>query len=134
MRKIFLVFLLCITYAQAQETISGKVIDELNLPLPGAGVNWLNTTISASTLEDGTFKLPYSPEYTKLVISYLGYASDTITITSPKYINHKMTPSKGSELKEVVVDKTRKSLERSQLKAANVTTMGSKETAESSLL
>lgn len=127
MRKIFLVFLLCVTYAQGQETISGKVIDELNLPLPGAGVNWLNTTISASTLEDGTFKLPYSPEYTKLVISYLGYASDTITITSPKYINHKMTPSKGNELKEVVVDKTRKSLERSQLKAANVTTMGSKE-------
>lgn len=127
MRKIFLVFLLCVTYAQAQETISGKVIDELNLPLPGAGVNWLNTTISASTLEDGTFKLPYSPEYTKLVISYLGYTVDTLTVTSPKYINHKMTPAKGSELKEVVVDKTRKSLERSQLKTANVTTMGSKE-------
>ncbi|MNK01370.1 catecholate siderophore receptor CirA [compost metagenome] len=127
MRKIFLVLLLCVTYAQAQETISGKVVDEQNLPLPGAGVYWLNTTISSSTLEDGTFKIPYSSEYTKLVISYLGYAADTINVASPKYISHKMTPAKGSDLKEVVVDKTRKSLERSQVKAANVTTMGSKE-------
>lgn len=127
MRKIFLVLLLCVTYAQAQETISGKVVDEQNLPLPGAGVYWLNTAISSSTLEDGTFKIPYSSEYTKLVISYLGYTADTITVASPKYISHKMTPAKGSDLKEVVVDKTRKSLERSQVKAANVTSMGSKE-------
>lgn len=127
MRKIFLVLLLCVTYAQAQETISGKVVDEQNLPLPGAGVYWLNTAISSSTLEDGTFKIPYSSEYTKLVISYLGYTVDTITVASPKYISHKMTPTKGSDLKEVVVDKTRKSLERSQVKAANVTSMGSKE-------
>ena len=127
MRKIFLMLLLCISFAQAQETVSGKVLDEQNLPLPGAGVNWLNTTISASTLGDGTFTIPYSSENKKLVISYLGYVSDTLDIASPKYITHKMKPAKGSELKEVVLDKTRKSLERSQVKAANVSNMGIKE-------
>lgn len=127
MRNIFLMLLLCVSFAQAQETINGKVLDEQNQPLPGAGVYWLNTTLATSTIEDGTFTLPYSPENTKLVISYLGYASDTLTVTSPQFISHKMKPAQNSELKEVVVDKTRKSLERSQVKAANVTTMGSKE-------
>jgi outer membrane receptor for ferrienterochelin and colicin len=128
MRNIFLLLLLCVSFAQAQETISGKVFDELNQPLPGAGVNWLGTTISASTLADGTFTLPYSHENTKLVISYLGYVSDTLTVASPAVvINHKLKPAKSSELNEVVVEKNRKSLERSHVKAANVTTMGSKE-------
>jgi len=127
MQKIFLMLLLCVSFVQAQETISGKVLDEQNLPLPGSSVYWLNTSLSASTIEDGTFTLPYSPEYTKLVISYLGYASDTLDIASPQFINHKLKPSESSELKEVVVDKTRKSLERSQVSAANVSTMGHKE-------
>jgi len=127
MQKIFLLLLLCVSFAQGQETISGKVLDEQNQPLPGAGVYWLNTSIATSTLEDGTFTLPYSPENTKLVLSYLGYASDTLTVTSLQFINHKMKLSQSSQLKEVVVDKTRKSLERNQVSAANVTTMGSKE-------
>jgi outer membrane receptor for ferrienterochelin and colicins len=127
MRKLFYLLLLCAGLVQAQETIRGKVLDEQNLPLPGAGVNWLNTTISASTLNDGSFTLPYSAHNNQLVISYLGYATDTISVASGQYITHKMKPSAGSDLKEVVVEKNRKSLERSHVKTANVTTMGSKE-------
>lgn len=127
MQKIFLLLLLCVSFAQAQETLSGKVLDEQNNPLPGAGIYWLNTTTSASTLEDGSFMIPYSTENKKLIIGYLGYPSDTLDVVSPQYITHKMRPAKGKDLNEVVVDKNRKSLERSQVKAANVTTMGSKE-------
>lgn len=128
MRKLFFIIALLFTgYMQAQDTVSGKVLDEQNQPLPGAGLYWLNTSVSAATEANGTFTIPYSPENTKLVVSFLGYATDTIDVPAPRYINHKMRPDKSGQLNEVVVDKTRKSLERSQTKAANVTTMGSKE-------
>jgi len=128
MQKIFFVFLLLPAfYAQAQQTVSGKVLDEQNKPLPGASVYWQDTTISTSSADDGTFSLPYDSANMYLVISYIGYNADTIHVHTPKFISHTLTPDSGSELNEVVVDKARKSLERSKIKAANVTTMGSKE-------
>lgn len=128
MRNIFLLILFIVAVnIQAQETISGKVLDDQNLPLPGASVYWANTSISVSTIEDGTFKIVYSEENTQLVISYIGFETDTITVNSPKYITHALKPSGGSELDEVTVEKTRKSLERSNFETANVTKMSSKE-------
>jgi outer membrane receptor for ferrienterochelin and colicins len=128
MRK--LIFILCLlgaVHAHAQETITGKILDDQKLPLPGAGLYWLNTSISASTADDGTFTLPYSPEYTKLVVSYIGFTTDTLNVASPQYITHVMKPAADKVLGDLVIDKTRKSTERSYVKAANVSTMGSKE-------
>lgn len=128
MNKLFYIlsFLLAFT-AYSQENVSGKVLDEQGQPLPGANLNWLNTSLFTSTAGDGSFTLPYSAEYTTLIISYIGYRTDTISVSSNEYITHAMTVSEGKDLKEVVVSKERSSLERSQTKAANVTTMGSKE-------
>lgn len=128
MQKIFLmVFLLSAAFAQAQETLSGKILDEQKQPLPGASVYWLNTSTGASTDGDGLFELPYKPENKQIVISYIGYRTDTLAVSSPAYITHTMTPDKGRELDVVEVNKTRSSLERSHVEAANVTNMGSKE-------
>lgn len=128
MYKYIFIFIFLFAYTtQAQEELSGKVLDEQGQPLPGANLTWLNSAIYTSTSGDGTFTLPYSAEYSKLVISYIGYTTDTLTVSTPDYITHTMTISEGSDLKEVVVDKTRKSLERSQVSAANVSKMGSKE-------
>lgn len=113
--------------ANAQEPLTGMVSDETGQPLPGANISWLNLGISTSTKEDGHFSIPFSGENDRLLISSIGYKTDTLTVSSPSFINHKMTPDKGKELNEVVVEKNRKSLERSHVKAANVTTMGSKE-------
>lgn len=128
MRKIFLfILLLCAVVTQAQENLSGKVLDEQNQPLPGASIYWLNTSVGTSTIEDGTFTIPYSPEYKKLVISFIGYTSDTLDIQSPQYIKHSLKPSKSNTIDAVVVDRTRKSLQRSTVQAANVTNMGANE-------
>jgi outer membrane receptor for ferrienterochelin and colicin len=127
MRNLFIIlFFLSGLFAQAQETISGKVVDDENLPLPGANVYWLNTSIATSTSAEGTFKLPYSSQNTQLVISFVGFETDTIAVSSPKYINHKLRLS-GKELSGVVIDKKKKTTERSYVKAANVSTMSSKE-------
>lgn len=128
MRKILLILLLLPAFfAQAQDTISGKVLDEKSQPLPGASVLWLDTTIATSTNADGTFTIPYSPENMMLVISYLGYATDTIHVHTPQYISHQLKADKANELTGVRVDKTLSSLRRSQVSATNMSTMGSKE-------
>lgn len=127
MRNILYLLLLLPFYSQAQETISGKVLDENDQPLPGAGIFWLNTSVSASTADDGTFTLPYSRDYKKLIITYMGYEVDTLDVASHDFITHKMRPAGNMELNQVEIERVRKSLERSSVKAANVSTMGSKE-------
>jgi outer membrane receptor for ferrienterochelin and colicins len=128
MRKIFLILMLLpALFAQAQETLSGKVLDEQKQPLPGAGLSWANTQISTATDANGDFTLPYSAEYTKLVISFIGYATDTITVASAQDIVHVMKPASTTQIQEVVVEKNRKSLQRSYVKTTNVSTMSSKE-------
>ena len=128
MRKILVIAILfAATLVQAQETLSGKILDDQKQPLPGASLYWLNTSTGVSTDENGEFKLPYLPDNGKLLISYIGYRTDTITVNSPKYITHTLKIAGGKELDAVEVNKTRNSLERSHVKAANVSTMGSKE-------
>lgn len=128
MRYIYyILFILCATHVNAQETLGGRILDDQNLPLPGANVQWLNTPIITSTAEDGTFTIPYAPVYKRLVISFMGFKTDTIEVPALKYISHKMTLSDGKVLEGVVIDKRKKTTEHSYVTAANISTMGSKE-------
>lgn len=128
MRNIlFYTALLCTLMVQAQDKLGGKVLDENSQPLPGASLYWLNTNVSASTDADGTFEIPYKTEYKKLLVSYIGYTTDTLTVESPDFINHSLKPSQGSKLDNVMIDKTRKSLKRTSASAANVVNMSSGE-------
>jgi len=124
--QLFILLFLSAFYANAQDNLAGKVVDDQNQPLPGANVSWLNTTITTATANDGTFKIPYSALNKWLVISYTGFKTDTLDITSPNAITHKMTMS-GETLADLTIEKRNKTTERSYVKAANVSTMGSKE-------
>lgn len=127
MRNTFLIILLFASlFATAQKTLSGTILDDRKEPLPGANLYWLNTTVSTSTGGDGTFIIPYKEEYEKLVISYINYETDTLTINSPDNITHIMRLSGGKDLKEVILQKNIKSLRRSS-ETANVTKVNSKE-------
>ncbi|MFP9098247.1 TonB-dependent receptor domain-containing protein [Flavobacterium sp. RHBU_24] len=126
MHKIIIILLLLPVFMQAQETVKGKVLDENKQPLPGAGVVWENTSITTSTVEDGTFEIPYSTENMMLIISYVGYKTDTLHIMSPQYINHQLVPD-NRVLGEVILDKTLASTRRSMVSATNTSTMGSRE-------
>ena len=52
-------------------------------PLVGASVVWAGTSVGTVTDADGTFKIPVQASVNKLVISYVGYRADTLTITNP---------------------------------------------------
>ncbi|MDF1864642.1 MAG: TonB-dependent receptor [Saprospiraceae bacterium] len=70
------------------QTFNGKVTNNKNEPLVGANVNWAGTTIGSSADSQGEFEITLQGITDKrLVISYVGYESDTITITNQTTVN-----------------------------------------------
>jgi outer membrane receptor for ferrienterochelin and colicins len=113
----------------SQSEIKGMVmeLDPQNqyIPLLGANVFWLNTSIGTITSDDGTFTLPYKPSYKKLVISFVGFKTDTLTIDSPKMIHHLLQTS--DDLGEITIAVRKKSSATSFLSSQNISTISSKE-------
>ena len=83
--KLFLTLVVTLFTAAAfsQSTVKGKVMDaEMNAPLPGANVVEKGTTNGTTTDFDGNFTLTTQSSAGSIVISYVGYASKTITFSS----------------------------------------------------
>ena len=113
----------------SQAELKGMIM-ELNtqkqqIPLPGANVFWLNTSIGTITSDDGTFTLPYKSAYKKLVISYVGFKTDTLSVDTPKMIHHLLEAT--DDLGEVTVSARKKSTATSYLSSQNIATISSKE-------
>ncbi|CAH8293789.1 TonB-linked SusC/RagA family outer membrane protein [Mariniflexile fucanivorans] len=98
-----LLFLLVSAVAMAQsKTITGTVLSaEDNMPLPGASVIVKGTTNGASTDFDGKFSLSVNSNQTTLTVSYLGYKTKDVAITS-NTITVSLTAD-ASTLDEIVV-------------------------------
>jgi len=126
-KQLLLIALFLVSAFSFSQDLKGKITDAstANQSLPGASVQWLNTQIGTSTDENGEFSIPYKPEFTQLVISFVGFKTDTLTVNSSDFISHSLSQTKS--LDEVVINKARKSLQRSNLQTANVSTMSSKE-------
>ncbi len=92
MKKYIIINLMFLSLAlSAQDQLKGIVLETSSteeMPLSGANVYWLDSSVGAITNEDGTFSLPYKFSYSKLVISYVGFKTDTITVKENRYINH----------------------------------------------
>jgi outer membrane receptor for ferrienterochelin and colicin len=93
--------------------------------LAGANVYWLNTSVGTVTNIDGIFSLEYKEEYTELVISYVGFKTDTITIKSTKMVHHWLQPT--SDLDEITLTSRKQATAKSYLQAQNVFTVSSDE-------
>ena len=113
----------------SQTTFKGMIMDKNNpkdnLGVEGATVHWLNTNVSAITNAKGWFTIDYTSSYKKLVVSYIGYKTDTITINSIKPIHHFITPE--TDLAEITVKSKRKSIQRSFLSTVNAFTVNQEE-------
>jgi TonB-dependent starch-binding outer membrane protein SusC len=88
-------------FAQDGYQLSGKVTDQANMPIPGVNVNISKTTNGASTDFEGKFQLNVK-KGDVLNFSYLGYNTESITITNQKTITIIMKED-GKQLEEVVV-------------------------------
>ncbi|WP_445711366.1 TonB-dependent receptor [Flavobacterium sp.] len=123
--KITILLLFVISFTQAQDIIKGTIIDENNEELLGANVFWFNTSVGTTTDIDGKFLIKKVTETNSLVVSYLGYKTQKVEITSNNEITIKLEAI--TTLNEVTVSKTKKSTEHSKFQVTNVQTMGQKE-------
>ena len=103
MKKItlLLAFLLCII-GYSQEQIKGKVLDENNIPLPGASLVIKGSTQGVTTDFDGNFEIELPSSDAILVVSYIGYISAEITTENKSILEIVLQPE-SELLNEVVV-------------------------------
>ncbi|WP_303318520.1 TonB-dependent receptor [Flavivirga abyssicola] len=129
MKNIVYILLIVPIMMSSQSKISGIIMEanEKNEPigLPGANVYWLNTSVGAVTDIDGKFSIPYKKDYTQLLISYVGYKTDTITISKPEMVRHWLQPT--DNLDAVTIKSRKQATSKSYLQAANVFTVSSDE-------
>ena len=90
-RRILFLFLLVIVLPiKAQQFLTGSVYEKddtgrLN-SLVGANILWAGTNIGTTSDINGKFKIPYSTYSKKLVVSMVGYTTDTLSIIYEKSI------------------------------------------------
>ncbi len=129
MKKIVLLLFLSFSlFSQGQSVVKGKILyieNTKEVPLLGVSVYWANTDIGTSTIDDGSFELAYKKTYKNLVISYLGFQSDTLKITSPTFVRHVL--KEGEKLDAVIVKSEKKNLSTSYSGLVNLEKMGSGE-------
>ena len=127
--SIITIFLLLPLFLFSQETLTGMIMDKNNpkdnLGVFGANVYWLNSSTGATTNEKGWFTIPYKKSYKKLVVSYVGYKTDTLIITNLEPIHHFIIPE--NELEEVTIKSKKKATQRSFVQTQNVFTVNSAE-------
>lgn len=126
---IYILIGLLPVFSLSQDKVEGMVMEanseNKHIGLPGANVYWMNSQIGTITNDEGLFSIPFSSEYNKLIISYVGFKSDTLTINESKIIHHFLQPS--NELDEVVVQKKKDAVQKAYFSAQNVITVNSAE-------
>ena len=128
MKNLLYILFIFPLFVFSQEKISGTItenVDNKEIPLGGANVYWLNTSVGTVTDFDGNFELNYKPEYKKLVISFVGYKTDTISVKSSKPVTHSLVST--ANLDEVTVRARQKASSRSFIQATNVLNVSSAE-------
>ena len=95
---IFLIpFLLLPFILPGQDIVQGTVLEigpgEESRGLQGANIYWESSQIGTMTDPSGQFSIPYSEQYHRLILSFVGFRSDTLLIDGPKTIRHILSRS-----------------------------------------
>ncbi len=85
-----------------QKTLTGKITDSQGMPLPGATVMIKNSSKGTTTDFEGNFSIEIEDYPTILIISYMGFKTQEINITEPKFIETSLQEN-DNVLNEVVV-------------------------------
>ena len=114
MKLLFFVFtVFFLSTLSAQNMLKGRVVaknEKETIAISGANIFWLNTAIGAISNEGGAFELDYLGTNDRLVISYLGYKTDTLTLANNKTLIHFLKEDEGAQLEGVTVSQGRKTI------------------------
>jgi TonB-linked SusC/RagA family outer membrane protein len=98
---MLLVFAFSSAFSQTRQ-VTGKITDNAGAPLAGVSILTDKRTSSATTKDDGTFSIRVDNSTTTLVVSFVGYATQTIDVTGKSSIDVKMLAATNT-LDDVVV-------------------------------
>ena len=85
----------------ADITVTGRVLDENNKPIPGVSVKLKGTIVTVATSPEGDFTMKV-PEDGILIFSYIGYETQEIPVQGRKNIQINLKPA-DNKLDDVVV-------------------------------
>ncbi len=127
---IVVVVLLChLVNAQQTMNLKGIVVDtdlKGNItPIQGAYIRWLNETNIVISDSNGVFIIPFTESTKNLIVSYVGYKTDTIFVAEKKFV--KILLITKNKLKDVNIRVERKSSEVSFIDPWKTTIMNEKE-------
>jgi len=89
-KTIYITILLMISSYAFSQSVTGKVVDQDNDVLVGANIFWINTYQGTQTDINGEFELRFTDTTNKLVVSYIGFSTDTFAIYLPQNITIKL--------------------------------------------
>ncbi|MCA1745536.1 MAG: carboxypeptidase-like regulatory domain-containing protein, partial [Bacteroidales bacterium] len=78
-------------FMQGQQTVTGVVTDNENIPMPGVTVAIKGTTIGAITNVDGLYTLS-APSDAVLVFSFIGFMSEEVPLEGRSSVDLMMIP------------------------------------------
>ncbi|SDX48504.1 Outer membrane receptor proteins, mostly Fe transport [Lutibacter oricola] len=102
----------------SQTKIKGTVLDSNNTPIFGVNVYWKNTSIGATTDENGKFEINLIKSTHLLVASYIGYKTKETVIQNQNTLTIVLTAE--NELDTVTVKSRKQSSHRSSYVLQNV--------------
>ena len=136
MKKLLLALFGIVLVVPSFAQVKGRVVEisqnkKDTAALPGVTIFWLNTTIGSITDENGLFSIPVSNGTNRLIITAVGYKSDTLVIKdTTKFLSIRLKggvalnevevvyETSGTELSYMNAIKTETLNERSLMKAA----------------
>lgn len=128
MYKYICIIFFSFGFVNAQGLVSGTVYgDNPDNPLPGASVYWFDSQIGTVSDIDGYFSIQKLASTDKLIISYVGYKTDTLTVRGAQRITHVLQSKENEDLDEVVVSQRKKSSQLSFLSTQNIMNVSSDE-------
>lgn len=128
---LLIVLLSCAAAGVRAQELKGTVMewDEgmgMEMPVSGANVFWKDTAMGTAIDDDGNFRLPLPQQLpASLIISYVGYTSDTITVKDDAF--KKILIKKSATLNEVIVEGRQNTLGISTINTINVEKVTEKE-------
>ncbi|MEQ8422087.1 MAG: DUF5686 family protein [Arenibacter algicola] len=103
-RILLILFLFIVQYSVSQTKVGGIVVDESGEPVSFANVLFKDSSEGTITNDNGRFYMESENTYTTLLVSFIGYETKEITLTTKVTYNMNVVLTESSEqLDEVVV-------------------------------
>ncbi|HEU5291913.1 MAG TPA: SusC/RagA family TonB-linked outer membrane protein, partial [Cyclobacteriaceae bacterium] len=91
-----------LSFQEVDKVVTGRVTDDTDTPLPGVNVLIKGTNTGTTTEADGRFSISVPDENAVLIISFIGYTTQEISVGTSTQIDIKLVPDV-TQLSEVVV-------------------------------